>query len=929
MGKKMPNILSVFTVFGLLMMVLFVPSDSTRMRTFGSDEGTDTGGGTMNNTCVQRSYETSYDEVTWDLVVESARHGWDFLVNSSRYGKHDLLPVIQYPDDPGNPPDDEGAPAPTDILVPSYIPASVAMYQITGDPTYLDFGRRAALSMESLMLNEKGIARYYYRTSGADDRSSTGIGPNYLCHIAELAVYDKSVIPLLRKVANATIEYYVGPRDLLYWEVYPDGRPSDTRMDLPWHGTQRINGLLRTYQVTGDARYLAAGKRILNSLWNCSRYDLVPTRMDARTADIIDWNTQLYATGLLLQCYEYYYLITGDPGFKDMVHRYSKSAFERYWTSAGGLHYWAYEVDVNTGKIHDDHIEYNNNRLNLALLIAQDITGNRYEDRVWEDMNTTYLDTAYAVVDGLVRHSTGSCGGDGPSGNDNSHLDATFQARAWCVERMRSPGVLGPETWNDAFMKIVNTTLTYHRMDGDFGGYWNMLDTDTKDPWSYAGNLICCHGTGEIGSLITLMLTPSENVRINWERFDNGFLREPFMTCYGADEIGMMKDVSLDHANRTVILRQVTSVGPGKIFMTEGIAAVLEDGIPYDDWWGNTLTTSSGTHEYFMVLTGVPSHPDSGGQSPDLHDTMPPIADAGPDMIIDQHEELVFDGERSSDNEGITTFIWSFQYDGADILLFGVNPSFTFEMAGAHNVSLAVFDGAGNWDEDRMEVTVNDIERPTADAGPDQTVNQGDTVMFNGSSCFDNVGIVNVTWTFEDEGRHVLHGVSTSFVFRNAGVFQVELDIADGAENRAADSMKVTVMDTEPPFASAGPDQQVNEGDTVTLDASGSSDNVGISNYTWSFMYDDRMTYLFGERASFLFDIHGTYEINLTTTDGNRNPATDGTRVMVAEKLNDGTQDGTPGLDRKGKGIFTIYFLIRMFIISFLTIILWRYGVAG
>lgn len=42
--------------------------------------------------------------------------------------------------------------------------------------------------------------------------------------------------------------------------------------------------------------------------------------------------------------------------------------------------------------------------------------------------------------------------------------------------------------------------------------------------------------------------------------------------------------------------------------------------------------------------------------------------------------------------------------------------------------------------------------------------------------------------------------------------------------------------DTTPPLANAGPDQTVDEDTPVTFDGSGSTDDVGIVNYTWTFV---------------------------------------------------------------------------------------------
>lgn len=43
-------------------------------------------------------------------------------------------------------------------------------------------------------------------------------------------------------------------------------------------------------------------------------------------------------------------------------------------------------------------------------------------------------------------------------------------------------------------------------------------------------------------------------------------------------------------------------------------------------------------------------------------------------------------------------------------------------------------------------VTAADVTPPTANAGPNQTVNEDAMVVFNGSGSTDDVGIVNYTW---------------------------------------------------------------------------------------------------------------------------------------------------------------------------------------
>ncbi|MEM2130611.1 MAG: PKD domain-containing protein, partial [Candidatus Bathyarchaeia archaeon] len=43
-----------------------------------------------------------------------------------------------------------------------------------------------------------------------------------------------------------------------------------------------------------------------------------------------------------------------------------------------------------------------------------------------------------------------------------------------------------------------------------------------------------------------------------------------------------------------------------------------------------------------------------------LSDTIPPVADAGPDLTVNEDTTMVFDGSGSSDNKGIVSYVWTF-----------------------------------------------------------------------------------------------------------------------------------------------------------------------------------------------------------------------------------------------------------------------------
>ena len=88
-----------------------------------------------------------------------------------------------------------------------------------------------------------------------------------------------------------------------------------------------------------------------------------------------------------------------------------------------------------------------------------------------------------------------------------------------------------------------------------------------------------------------------------------------------------------------------------------------------------------------------------------------------------------------------------------------------------------------------------------------------------------------------------------------------------------------------PPVADAGPDQTVYEKTYVTLDASGSTDDVGIVNYTWVFFYGGINRTLSGMvNDSFRFMLPGVYNVTLNVTDVEGNYSADTVVITVVEK---------------------------------------------
>ena len=261
-----------------------------------------------------------------------------------------------------------------------------------------------------------------------------------------------------------------------------------------------------------------------------------------------------------------------------------------------------------------------------------------------------------------------------------------------------------------------------------------------------------------------------------------------------------------------------------------------------------------------------------------------PVAKAGPDIQIDQHETVKFNGSGSSDNVAIINWSWVMAYDGDELRFYGPSSEFTFDIVGVYKVNLTVRDNLGYSDFDLMTVTVIDITLPIADAGLDISVSQYTEVDFDGTGSSDNVKVIEWLWNFTYQGEdQILIGPTPSFLFDDAGLYIVQLTVTDEIGLWGNDTLNVSVRDITAPKASIGPISIIDEHETVTFNGSLSSDNVGIANWTWTFVYDNSQIVRYGEWATFQFDIPGTYMVELIVRDHAGNLASDMVMVEVRD----------------------------------------------
>jgi len=234
-------------------------------------------------------------------------------------------------------------------------------------------------------------------------------------------------------------------------------------------------------------------------------------------------------------------------------------------------------------------------------------------------------------------------------------------------------------------------------------------------------------------------------------------------------------------------------------------------------------------------------------------ENQPPTADAGPDQTVQEGLTVNLSGLNSVDlDDGIAAFQWR-QIQGDPVTLnFPNEPETTFttpnvDSNGAALVfELTVTDYAGEVATDSCIVNVTWVNKPpTADAGVDQTVNEGSQVVLDASKSTDSDdGIATYMWKQVSGPIAILSGsnlATHSFIapdVESAGeslAFELTVTDTGGLQDTASCLINVTWVNT-PPVADAGPDQNAIIGDDVFLDGSKSydADDIEIKAYKWS-----------------------------------------------------------------------------------------------
>lgn len=290
---------------------------------------------------------------------------------------------------------------------------------------------------------------------------------------------------------------------------------------------------------------------------------------------------------------------------------------------------------------------------------------------------------------------------------------------------------------------------------------------------------------------------------------------------------------------------------------------------------------SVGTHN--IILTVTDNSGVSAEDSVTITVTSPankaPTANAGADQTQAIGKPVTLDGSASTDSDGeIASYIWS-DKDGTSL---GEGEKLTLSNlpVGENSITLTVTDDDGATDSNTTKVTITN-QAPTANAGVDQTITQGDEVTLNASGSKDSDGKI-ITYDWSESGTSLSSESKFSKSDFSVGTHNITLTITDNGGASAKDSVTITVnspANKVPTITevTASP-STVAKNAEVTLSATATDSDGKIAKYDWSEKGDS-----LGITNPLKLDnlSVGKHTIILTVTDDDGDTATKDVEVTV------------------------------------------------
>jgi parallel beta-helix repeat protein len=295
---------------------------------------------------------------------------------------------------------------------------------------------------------------------------------------------------------------------------------------------------------------------------------------------------------------------------------------------------------------------------------------------------------------------------------------------------------------------------------------------------------------------------------------------------------------------------------------------VTNDGYIWNKPYRIEGRTGSGEQDRYPLVHGV-----------DLH---PPIARAGDYVEIFVGDTAYLDGTGSSDDLGIKSYKWQFEYGGETIERTGPTMSFYFGVPGIFVVTLEVTDISGKIGLDLIVVTVVDNVPPNLIIDAPSRVKEDIPFTLSATNSTDEDPLFksrgSVQWSISGpSGDLDLSGFEVRVILKTPGMHQVNVTCLDPTWNRMSRKLSIEVIDTTAPLAKVS-NMTVDMGEEFELRGSRCMDNgpqfPENASFEWTIHFDTVDIVHTGFNVSLRIDEPGNFTCDLMVVDAAGNMET-------------------------------------------------------
>ncbi|MEW5936414.1 MAG: NosD domain-containing protein [Candidatus Thermoplasmatota archaeon] len=585
-----------------------------------------------------------------------------------------------------------------------------------------------------------------------------------------------------------------------------------------------------------------------------------------------------------------------------------------------------YDNTINSNKNNGIDISFsNNNTIHNNLASSNDDNG---IDLYFSSNNTIYNNTINSNANGIYLDTS----------NDNTLFNNNASLNNWYGIYVASS--TGNKIFHNIF--IDNNQLTHIQAYDNSGiNFWNMTYPTGGNYWSDYTGVDNNNGANQdipgsdgIGDL-PYNSTTGQGIQGGAGAQDNYPLMQPFNGTTPSDTtppiISSVSVISITDISATIIW---TTDEPSDSRVNYSVNSDLTSNSTFYD---PTLTTSHSitltsltpvTRYYFEVS----STDDSGNTATDNNgtsyysfntkgDTTPPTSSINLISPYWRNTSPIIVEATASDTGSAVANVTMWYRFSANNATWGTWTPFGTDAAAPWEWSFSFPDGQGYYE---LYTVANDSAGNTEDlpssidaicaydaTSPAITDNSpaagttGDTYTFR-AVVTDNLNLsaVHVIYWFgsgAETNATMIHTTANNWELgitiplNSLDTLHYRIAAVDSAGNWNSTSVKdVIISDNDNPVADAGHDQTVNEDTLVTFDGSGSTDNIGIVNYTWNFTFNGSEILLYGAAPEFNFTIPGNYTVTLTVRDDAGNSDAD---ALIVHVVPDTDGDGVPDVE--------------------------------